>query len=129
MPRDAARRGLDGLLEGLPPTYSVIGFGETRLVIGPTGAFVVVVAGSDAAASAERARHLAEVTRASLASTLPWTPFVDALVVAEEAGAAMPGASVVPTRMLLDTLMSGPRLLPTEVVQRMAAALVADAAA
>lgn len=121
--RTTTAPGVAGLLDGLPEGHLVVGVGEDTLVVGPTGAFVIGAAGQDHIATAERVGRRAETLRGVLASVLPWTPFVDALVVADLPVGPVPGASVVPPWMLLDTLLSGPRLLDPAVVVRIASVL------
>lgn len=115
--------GFHGVLDDLPAGFGAVALGDDRLVVGPTGAFVVGDAESDLRNVAERLGGLAGKCRAALANRLPWTPFVDVFVVAERSGHTSPLASVVPARMLHDTLVDGPRLLTDEAVERIRAVL------
>ena len=119
--------GFDAVLDDLPAAFGAVALGEDRLVVGPTGAFLVGEADTDVRDVAERLGRRADRCRAALAAHLPWTPFVDALVVAERSGDTSPLASVVPVRMLHDTLVAGPRLLTDEAVERLRAVLGAVA--
>lgn len=119
-PRDG---GYAAVLDELPADFASVALGEDRLVVGSTGAFVVGDAGTDVRAAAERLGRRAERCRAALAAHLPWTPFVDVFVVAERSRDTSPLASVIPARMLNDTLVDGPRLLTGEAVERIHAVL------
>lgn len=117
--------GLSTVLDDLPVGFGAVALGDDRLVVGPTGAFVVGLgdAVDDLRSVAERLGQRAERCRAALAAHLPWTPFVDVFLVAERSGDTSPLASVVPLRMLRDTLVDGPRLLTDEAVERIRAVL------
>lgn len=109
---------IDAVLDSLPEGFAALDVGDDRIVVGPTGAFVVGPAGRDVTGVADRLGRRAESCRTALASRLPWTPFVEALVVTDRSGAGTASASAVPPRMLRDTLLSGPRLLSRQAVDR-----------
>jgi hypothetical protein len=123
-PRDG---GFHAVVSDLPAGFGAVALGEDRLVVGPTGAFVVGDAADDTRAVAERLRRRAERCRAALAAHLPFTPFVDVFVVTERSGDTSPLASVVPARMLHDSLVDGPRILTDEAVERIRTVMLAVA--
>lgn len=111
---------LDDLLDDLPRPYRVVHAGDGRVVIGPTGAFVLAEGAGNVPAAGALVANVAENCRAVFAVRLIWAPFVDALVVAERAVDHPASASVVPARMVHETLTHGPRLLADDQVERMA---------
>ena len=114
---------LDHLLDGLPADHRVIRVGEGRVVIGPTGAFVLAEAGRDVRSAARRAARVAESCRAVLADRLSWAPFVDSLVVTDRRPHGPVMASVVSPRLVQETLVRGPRLISRTRIERIAAVL------
>ena len=111
---------LDDLLGDLPGPFRVVRAGDARVVIGPTGAFVLVEGGGNVPAAGALVANVAENCRAVFAVRLIWAPFVDAFVVAERSVDHPASASVVPSRMVCETLTHGPRLLEDDQVERMA---------
>ena len=106
-----APQGLDGVLAGLPPDVAIGRRGAARLVISPTGAFVLVENESDLAAAAETAHALAGRTRSALARHLSWVPFIDAAVVsAHGAHAALPAIVVAPD-LVARLVVAGPPVI------------------
>ena len=116
----SASAPLDHLLDDLPDGHRVIPVGEGRVVVGPTGAFVVAEAGRDVRAAARRVAQVAATCRAVLASRLAWAPFVDPLVVTDRRPHASVDAAVVSPRLVRETLVRGPRLLSRARVDRIA---------
>ena len=115
---------LEDVLTCLPDAFRVVAAGDDRVVVGPTGAFVVGDGGGNVPAAGARVAGIAERCRAILAVRLTWAPFVDALVVADRRVDHPAAASVVPGRILLDTLLHGPLLLDDERVARIHGILV-----
>lgn len=114
---------VDTVLAALPASCSIGSSGEARLVVGPTGAFVLVPGGSDPLQSADRADRLAATTRTVLADHVSWVPFIDAIVVT---GGRPPGAAAatpIPIDMLADVLVSGPEMIEADVLATVAALL------
>src|SRR5438128_922146 len=103
--------GLDAILGQLPAGWRCVDFGEERLVIGPTGAFVIGLSGRDVTPVAERVARRAADCRQALSRHFPSTPFVEALVVADRRSAPATAATVVRPHLLRETLLSGPVLL------------------
>jgi hypothetical protein len=74
---------LDAVVRDLPEDYVALAFGEVRVVVGPTGAFVLADAShSEVGAVARRLAAVARELRHRLVDALSWAPFLDALVVA-----------------------------------------------
>ena len=73
--------GIDHILAELPSSWLVGWLDQCRLVIGPSGAFVLIPAQVDLAGAADRAQDLALQTRTVLAQHISWIPFIDAAVV------------------------------------------------
>ena len=115
---------LDLVLDDLPGDHRVIRVGEGRVVVGPTGAFLVAEAGRDVRAAARRVARSAASCRAALAGRLSWAPFVDALVVTDRRPHGTVEASVVSHRLVRETLLRGPRLLSGARVERVAEVLI-----
>lgn len=112
---------LDDLLSSLPDGWRRCALGPFRLVVGATGAFVLGEAtGPDVGRVADRLAREAEQLRSRLARAVVWAPFVEALVVTDEPVAGPPRATVVPSHLLHDLLLSGPALLDPEVVEQVA---------
>lgn len=93
----------------VPVGYSVTRLDDHWAVLGPTGIFVVGSCGEDPAAAAEATCSLAGMLRSHLAETIPWVPFVDALLVANDDMPATPvPCTVVDLGSLELALRSGP---------------------
>ena len=108
----AAAPDVEAELRELPATHAAYPHEGTWVVLGPTGLFVVTD-GSDGLYEAAMTSVLGAFRlRSELASELAWVPFVDALVVAEEAPPAeeLP-CPAVPVRLLRSTLSEGPRMV------------------
>ena len=109
--------GLDGLLGRLPSGWAIAHRDDARLVVGPTGAFVLVPHHSDVATSADLAHDLAQRTRVALARHLSWVPFVDAAVVTTRDRHAEVAAVLVPLDLLNELLVQGPVVIEASVVR------------
>jgi hypothetical protein len=118
----APLQGIDGILSQLPSDWVVGGLGQARLVIGPSGAFVLVPGDSDddLAVLADRAQGLANRTRTALARHLSWVPFVDAAIITRGDRPTEAAAVVVPVDLLGELLIAGPPTIdgPTLTVLR-----------
>lgn len=133
---------LDEVVRDLPEGYVALAFGDTHVVVGPTGAFALADAhGADIGEAAHRAVVVARELRQRLLEALSWAPFVDTLVVADGQvgsrihrwGPGAPrdelrrlsaeGASVVPRRIVRSVLTAGRRQLSPAEVQRIRHAL------
>jgi hypothetical protein len=101
--------GIDEALASLPSDYAVASYGDSRLVIGPSGAFVLVAAqtAEDRTSAATTLEQLAARTRSALADHLSWVPFIDTLVVAPAHQVKRTVNGVVPVNMLLETICEG----------------------
>lgn len=109
------------VLAALPAGRIVAGTGSGWLVMGPSGAFVVLPdpsGTSGAAAAGRRAAVLAETTRAALAEHLSWVPFVDAVVATERDGSCGPEATAVPVDLLPEVLVAGPAVIDGPTLAR-----------
>ena len=107
------------ILHDLPPGFRTVEVGDSHLVVGPTGAFLLAAADRDLAGAAARLNRLAQRARVLLAARVGSTPFLDALVVAEPGPEVSPLTSIVAPRMVRDTLLAGPPLLTATAVDRL----------
>ena len=108
--------GIDHILADLPDGWVIGWWDEGRLVIGPSGAFVLTPGQLDLGAAADRAQWLAQHTRSQLARHLSWVPFIDAAVVSVVDPPIQPAvaAIVVPVDLLSELLIEGnPVIEPT----------------
>jgi hypothetical protein len=93
--------------------------GRARLVAGPTGAFVLAVAGDSSDADAAGLGRLAGGLRERLVEHLGWAPFVEPLMVAVDGCAADAGTTagrgvtVVPVGFLARVLREGLTVMGT----------------
>jgi hypothetical protein len=103
---------LDRVLRALPGGHVVASDGDARLVVGPSGAFVLVPApwpGGPAPADAgHRVHALAARTRAGLGDHLTWIPFLDPLLVTAGPVVRDAGVTVAPVDLLAGVLTGGP---------------------
>jgi hypothetical protein len=112
------RDGVDRALAALPGDFCLAGAGTARLVVGPPGAFVLEACTPVRLdVSAARVAGLAVATRAILADHVSWVPFVDGLVVLDGGRATHPAVTVVPSDLLLDTLVQGPEVIDGTVLR------------
>jgi hypothetical protein len=98
---------MDDVLDGLPSDWVVGRFEQARLVVGASGAFVLVAGRDELASAANQAHALAQHTRAVLAHHLSWVPFIDAAVVTVVDQPAEAWATVVPVDLLGELLVEG----------------------
>ncbi|MGZ4681250.1 MAG: hypothetical protein ACXWCM_19420 [Acidimicrobiales bacterium] len=110
------RPSLDGVLGALPPGWAIGGREDARLVVGPTGGFVLVPGADDLSAAAERAHNLAQRTRGALARHLSWVPFIDAAVVTSGNHHAEAASIVVPVDLLSELLVKGPLVIDAPAI-------------
>jgi hypothetical protein len=118
---------VDDVLSDLPEGFHAVTMDDATVVVGPTGAFVMGGGGRDARAVAARLARRAAACRTILSRNLSWAPFVETLVVSDRAQTQMRTATVVPARMLLDTLTAGPALLTADAAARVAEVLAGAA--
>lgn len=119
------RPSLDGVLDALPSDWAIGGRDDARLVVGPTGAFVLVPGEGDLSTSAERAHNLAQRTRGALARHLSWVPFIDAAVVTSGNHHAEAASIVVPVDLLAELLVKGPLVIDAPAIAVLRDLLVA----
>ncbi|MCC5950829.1 MAG: hypothetical protein JJU45_01920 [Acidimicrobiia bacterium] len=113
----AMEEDLDRILASLPADHLVAHLGVARLCIGHTGAFVIAPSGDSLGEAAATVHSLAEHTRQVLSDHLPWTPFLDALVICGgDDGDHVPAATTVPLDLLASTLCEGPTLVDERVL-------------
>ena len=67
----------------LPDDFLVRRLRDQWAVVGPTGVFLVGRSDGDTASAALRTAASAHLLRTRLADVVPWTPFVNAVVVAD----------------------------------------------
>jgi hypothetical protein len=103
--------GIDSILAELPSEWVIGWLEEARLVIGPSGAFVLVPAQLDLGAAADWAQDLAHRTRGVLAHHISWVPFIDAAVVTSGDRRGAAAAIVVPVDLLGELLVEGPPVI------------------
>ena len=113
------------MLDALPSDWAIGGREDARLVVGPTGAFVLVPGEEDPTASAERAHNLAQRTRGALARHLSWVPFIDAAVVTVGNHHAEAASIVVPVDLLGELLVKGPLVIDAPAIAVLRDLLVA----
>ena len=114
---------LDHLLQDLPAAYRAVELDDGRVVVGPTGAFVVAEAGRDVRTAARRLAGVADRCRSVLAEHLAWVPVVDPLVVSDRRPHGKVAAAVVSPALVRETLLRGPCLLTTDRIERVAGVL------
>jgi hypothetical protein len=119
------RPSLDGVLDALPSDWAIGGREDARLVVGPTGAFVLVASEGDLTAAAERAHNLAQRTRSALARHLSWVPFIDAAVVTSGNHHAEVASILVPVDLLAELLVKGPLVIDAPAIAVLRELLVA----
>jgi hypothetical protein len=108
------RLAVDTVVRALPPSYLVGVHQDARLVIGPTGAFVLLPGTSPSRAlarDADRLHRLTEATRDALCDHLSWVPFLDALVVTAGDLVRSPEITVAPLDLLSVVLTEGPEVI------------------
>ena len=124
-PRHHGLDDLDRALRTLPAGHVVTPVGRSRLVLGPSGAHLVVLDdGSDDAA--RDVARLASVVRSALADHVAWVPYVDAFLVTDHAE-PRPPATRVPRELILNSLVEGPTALTPADLDRLVAC-IADGA-
>jgi hypothetical protein len=116
---------IDAVLSVLPNTYSTIGLGEARLVVGPTGVFVVSPTGDNVQQTADDLVQRAVGLRTELAQRMSLVPFIDALVIVGDGGERPFAATGVPLDLLAATITQGPDLLADAVRERLLDAVTA----
>jgi hypothetical protein len=116
---------MDGVLDSLPQEWAVGRRDRARLVVGPTGAFVLVPGEGDLAEAADRAHHLATRTRSPLARHLSWVPFIDAAVVTVGSRHAEEASVIVPVDLLGELLVQGPLVIDAPAIAVLRELLVA----
>jgi len=103
--------GIDGILADLPSEWVIGRQGEARLVMGPSGAFVLVPEAADLHAAADEAQSLAHLTRSMVSHHISWVPFIDAAVVTDADRPTEDAAVVVPVDLLAELLVGGPPVI------------------
>lgn len=94
----------------LPDDYLVRRMHDHWAVVGPTGLFLVGRCEGDPAVCARRTASAAHRLRTSLADVVPWIPFVDAVVVADEERSDL-SCTVIEIDQLEAVLTGGARVL------------------
>jgi len=111
--------GVDHILAELPSSWVIGWQDQCRLVIGPSGAFVLIAAPVELDDAADQAQALAVRTRTILARHISWIPFIDAAVVtaADRPSEAAVSAIVVPVDLLGELLTEGPPVIDQPALQ------------
>jgi len=120
-----APQGLDEVLLALPDDVAIGWRTGARLVVSPTGAFVLVVGGTDLTAAAHAAHSLATRTRSALARHLSWVPFIDAAVVSAHGAHAELPAIVVAPDLVAELVVQGPTVIDAPAITVVRTLLVA----
>jgi hypothetical protein len=94
----------------LPDDYLVRRFRDHWAVVGPTGLFLVGRCEGDTTACALRTAAAAHLLRTRLADVVPWVPFVNAVVVADEERADL-ACTVIDIDQLEGVLTDGHEVL------------------
>jgi hypothetical protein len=105
-------------LRELPTSHVTFQHERAWFVLGPTGLFVVADGSDDPFQSGLVAVVGARRLRSDIASELAWIPFVDALVVSEDAEPVGLPCPSVPLRMLRSALTEGPRIVDDDTLSR-----------
>jgi hypothetical protein len=113
----AAAPDVEAELRELPATHAAFLEEGSWVVLGPTGLFVVTDGATGLYEAALSSVLGAFRLRSDLATELAWVPFVDALVVADDAPPAdeLP-CPAVPFRMLRSILSEGPRIVDEQTL-------------
>lgn len=106
-------RRMDRVLASLPPIYVVATSGTARLVVGPSGAFVLLptAAPDGVNGAAARLDLLVQSTRSALCDHLSWVPFLDSLLVSEVDVKERAPVTIVALDLLHDVLIEGPAMI------------------
>jgi len=100
----------------LPDDYLVRRLHDHWAVVGPTGLFLVGRCEGDPAQYALRTAAAAHLLRTRLADVVPWVPFIDAVVVADEERTDL-SCSVIEVDQLLRVLTDGNVVLDPGALQ------------
>jgi hypothetical protein len=103
----------------LPPAFLVASQGEARLVVGPTGAFVLLDADGSTRPvpeAAQRLTQLTRLTRAALCDHLAWVPFLDALLITSSTDDLTADVSCAPLDLVQATMTEGPPVIPSDTL-------------
>lgn len=123
--RGTGAPGMEDVLTRLPRPYIVIELTGARIVVGPSGAFVVGTATNreDVQDVADQLVRRAVGLRSALAERMAWVPFIDVLVVADDRDASALAATVVPLDLLEQTIVQGRPCLSEDTAERLAAVI------
>ncbi len=108
------RSGIDEVLTSLPPAFVIARRGDARLVMGPSGAFVLLPTGRERPVVEKAADHLIELvltTRRALCDHLTWVPFLDALLITNAEPPRGADVTAVPLDLVHDVLVEGPVMI------------------
>jgi hypothetical protein len=100
----------------LPDDYLVRRLHDQWAVVGPTGLFLVGRSEGDPASAARKTAAAAHLLRTRLADVVPWMPFVNAVVVADEERNDL-SCSVIEVDQLEPVLIDGNRELDDGALQ------------
>lgn len=108
---DPLGTGIDEVLDGLPPEYVIGGRGDARLVVGPSGAFILMAAHDDTEQMASLLHQLTAATRNALCDHLTLVPFLDSIAVTSGEPPRTTSVPVAPLDLLSDMLTQGPAVI------------------
>lgn len=115
---------IDRELQQLPPSCLIAASGEQRLVVGPTGMYLVAPGGRDNAADAECLSRSARELRTALADHVWWVPFVDPLVVTAGGARRAADATLVPRDLLVELVIEGALIVDNATIERISDVLL-----
>ncbi|MCX7619884.1 MAG: hypothetical protein N2037_03440 [Acidimicrobiales bacterium] len=120
--RHRTTNSIDGVLDSLPDEFAVASDDDLRLVIGPSGAFVLSIslAGNspDLNSLAERVSQRTAATRSILADHLTWVPFIDGVVVGNGTALSRAPVTVIPFDLLHETITEGRELIASTTISQ-----------
>lgn len=111
---NAMPKRMDEVLVSLPAPFVVAASEDARLVVGPSGAFVLLPHANRSIGfdgGAIRLDLLVQATRSALCDHLSWVPFLDALLVTEVDVAGPTPVAVVALDLLQVVLTEGPAVI------------------
>lgn len=117
MPSPVTASQIDEQLLALPDSCFVARRDDARLVVGPSGVFVVCGDFGGVDAASEGAYELAKASRVSLADRVMPTPVVESIVVSRSRRSEPGDSLVVFLYLLSDLVSSGSRLDPRTVAE------------
>lgn len=120
--RHRTSSSVDEVLDALSDDFAVASDQDLRLVIGPSGAFVLSVSpsgtSSDLESLAARVSQHTASTRSVLADHLTWVPFIDSVVIGDLTHTSGTPVTVVPLDLLHETITEGRPVISATTLSR-----------